>query len=67
MHTSTNKKTKVMTRDELEKDVEAAKKRLENAPVNTPAALLKQWQQEYDYLVFRLDNLYDDVVNEFTE
>ena len=67
MHTSTNKKTKVMTRDELEKDVEAAKKRLENAPVNTPATLLKQWQQEYDYLVFRLDNLYDDVVNEFTE
>ena len=56
-----------MTRDELEKDVEAAKKRLENAPVNTPAALIKQWQQEYDYLVFRLDNLYDDVVNEFTE
>ena len=56
-----------MTREELEQDVETAKKRLENAPANTPAAVLKQWQHEYDYLVFRLDNLYDDAVNEFTE
>lgn len=56
-----------MTREELEKDIEAAKKRLENAPTNTPDALLKQWRKEYDYLVFSLDNLYDDEVNEFTE
>ena len=56
-----------MTREELEKDVEAAKKRLETAPANTPIAVLEQWQKDYDYLVFSLDNLYDDAVNEFTE
>lgn len=34
---------------------------------DTPSELLKAWRKEYDDLVFRLDNLYDDEVNEFTD
>ena len=53
--------------EELEKDVQAAKERLDHAPADTPSELLKAWRKEYDDLVFRLDNLYDDEVNEFTD
>lgn len=56
-----------MTRKELEKDVQNAAKRLENAPPDTPADIMEQWRKDYDYLVFQLDNLYDDEVNEFTD
>lgn len=49
------------------KDVQAAKERLDHAPADTPSELLKAWRKEYDDLVFRLDNLYDDEVNEFTD
>ena len=55
------------TRAELEKDVQAAKERLDHATADTPSELLKAWRKEYDDLVFRLDNLYDDEVNEFTD
>ena len=55
------------TRAELEKDVQAAKERLDHAPADTPSELLKAWRKEYDDLVFRHDNLYDDEVNEFTD
>ena len=55
------------TRAELELDVQAAKERLDHAPADTPSELLKAWRKEYDDLVFRLDNLYDDEVNEFTD
>ena len=55
------------TRAELEKDVQAAKERLDHAPADTQSELLKAWRKEYDDLVFRLDNLYDDEVNEFTD
>ena len=55
------------TRKQLEKDVEKAKRRLDNAPEGTPEELLKLWREEYDDLSFQLDNLYDDQVNEFTD
>lgn len=56
-----------MTRKELEKDIQDARKRLDNAPADTPRDVLDQWRKDYDYLVFKLDNLYDDQVNEFTD
>lgn len=55
------------TRAQLEKDVRVAKERLDNAPADTPAEIMEEWRKEFDDLVFQLDNIYDDQVNEFTD
>jgi hypothetical protein len=51
-------------REELEKEIEIAKKRLENAPENTPEGILGAWREELDSLSFELNNLYDDMDND---
>lgn len=56
-----------MTRQELEEEVKNARKRLDDAPGDTPHDVMDRWLKDYDYLVFQLDNLYDDQVNEFTD
>lgn len=56
-----------MTRQELEEEVKNARKRLDDAPDDTPQDVRDRWLKDYDYLVFQLDNLYDDQVNEFTD
>lgn len=51
----------------MEKEVENARERIDNAPDDTPRDVMDRWKKDYDYLVFQLDNLYDDQVNEFTD
>ena len=55
------------TRAQLEADVAAAKKRIDETPEGTPQEVINQWREEYDNLSLELNNLYDDEVNEFTE
>lgn len=52
-------------RAELEKELDLAKKNLDEAPKDTPKNVLELWQKEYDSLAFELNNLYDDDENEF--
>lgn len=47
-------------RIELEKELEIAKKRLDNASKDTPKEILDMWRKEYDSISFELNNLYDD-------
>ncbi|MCC8089764.1 MAG: hypothetical protein LIO79_11000 [Rikenellaceae bacterium] len=47
-------------REELEKELEIAQDRLDNAPKDTPKEVLDAWRKEYDSVSFELNNLYDD-------
>jgi len=48
------------TREELEKQLEIARKRLDDAPRETPKDVLGEYREEYDRISFELDNLYDE-------
>jgi len=52
-------------RSELEKEVDIAKKRIDEAPQDTPKDVLDVWTKELDDLSIELNNLYDDDENEF--
>ncbi len=52
-------------REELEKEILIAKKRIDDAPKNTPQELMNSYYKELDSLSFELNNLYDDDENEF--
>lgn len=47
-------------RSELEKELEMAQKRIEDAPRDTPETVMELWQKELDSIAFELNNLYDD-------
>lgn len=47
-------------REQLEKEVELAERRIKEAPKNTPKEVMNNWRQMYDDLSFELNNLYDD-------
>lgn len=47
-------------REELEKEVEIARKRLDEAPLNTSNEVLEAYRKELDSISFELNNLYDD-------
>ena len=51
-------------RSELEKEIEIAKKRIDDAPKDTPLSVKELWYKELDSLSFELNNLYDDDENE---
>ncbi|WP_185154818.1 hypothetical protein [Dysgonomonas sp. 25] len=51
-------------REELEKELELAKKRIDEAPKDTPHALIEAWTKELDSISFELNNLYDDEEND---
>jgi hypothetical protein len=52
-------------REELEKEIELVKKRIENAPADTPKEIIELYNKELDSLSFELNNLYDDDEIEF--
>lgn len=54
-------------RSELEKEIELAKKRIDEAPKDTPKEILEVWYKELDDLSIELNNLYDDDENEFPD
>ncbi|MDR0953876.1 MAG: hypothetical protein LBM20_00625 [Rikenellaceae bacterium] len=47
-------------REELEEELAIAQKQLDDAPTDTPEAVLKAYREEYDSVAFALNNLYDD-------
>ena len=47
-------------REELEKEIEIVRKRLEDAPEDTPRIIRDDWTKELDSLEFEMNNLYDD-------
>ncbi|MCD8185546.1 MAG: hypothetical protein LUD68_03555 [Rikenellaceae bacterium] len=47
-------------REELEKQLEMAEKRLNQATEDTPQEILDHYRKDYDDLSFELNNLYDD-------
>jgi len=47
-------------REELEKQLEIAEKRLNESPKDTPKEVLDAYREEYDSVSFELNNLYDD-------
>ena len=51
-------------REELEKEIVIAKKRLDDAPKNLPQSIREAWIKELDSLSFELNNLYDDYETE---
>ncbi|MDR3058884.1 MAG: hypothetical protein ACK5KL_13450 [Dysgonomonas sp.] len=52
-------------RSELEKEIEIAKKRIDDAPKDTPKEIMEAWIKELDSLSVELNDLYDDDENEF--
>ncbi len=52
-------------RSELEKEIEIAKKRIDDAPKDTPKEIMEAWIKEHDSLSIELNDLYDDDENEF--
>ncbi|WP_185155754.1 hypothetical protein [Dysgonomonas sp. 521] len=52
-------------RSELEKELEIAKTRIDNAPKDTPKEIMDLWIKELDSLSVELNGLYDDDENEF--
>lgn len=54
-------------RSELEKEIEIAKKRIDDAPKDTPKEIMDLWIKELDGLSVELNNLYDDDENEVLE
>jgi len=51
-------------REELEREVEIARRRINEAPLNTPNEVLDAYRKELDSISFELNNLYDDDENE---
>lgn len=51
-------------REELEKEIEIARKRLNTAPLNTPNEVLEAYRNELESISLELNNLYDDDENE---
>jgi len=51
-------------REALEKEVEIARRRIDEAPLNTPNEVLEAYRKELDSISFELNNLYDDDENE---
>lgn len=51
-------------REELERDVEITRKRLDQAPLNAPNEVMNAYRKELDGIYFELNNLYDDDENE---
>lgn len=51
-------------REELEREVEIARKRLDTASLNTPNEVLEAYRNELDSISMELNNLYDDDENE---
>lgn len=54
-------------RSELEKEIVIAKKRIDDAPKDTPQEVMNIWIKELDSLSTELNNLYDDDENEFPD
>lgn len=54
-------------RKELEKEIVLIKKRIDDAPKDTPHELMEQYIKELDSLSVELNNLYDDDENEFPD
>lgn len=52
-------------RSELEQEIELVRKRIDDAPKDTPIDVKDAWIKEYDSLSTELNNLYDDDENEF--
>lgn len=51
-------------REELEKEIGIAQKRMDNATEDIPKYIVDLWRKELDSLEFELNNLYDDDENE---
>ena len=51
-------------RNELEKELEMAQKRIDDAPKDTPKNILENWIKELDSIAFELNNLYDEEEDE---
>ena len=47
-------------REELEKELALAQKRIDDAPADIPEEILEAYEKELDSISFELDNLYDD-------
>lgn len=47
-------------RKELEKEMELAQRRIDEAPTDTPKTVMELWEKELDSIAFELNNLYDD-------
>jgi hypothetical protein len=54
-------------REELEREIEIVKKRIDEAPENIPKEISEGWEEELDDLYVELNNLYDDNENEFPD
>lgn len=54
-------------RSELEEEIVLAKKRIDDAPKDTPQDVMNAWVKELDSLSIELNNLYDDDENEFPD
>jgi hypothetical protein len=54
-------------RSELEKEIVLAKKRIDDAPKDTPHDVMDGWVKELDGLSVELNNLYDDDENELPD
>lgn len=54
-------------RSELEKEIGLAKKRIDDAPKDTPHKVMELWIKELDSLSIELNNLYDDDENQFPD
>jgi len=51
-------------REELERQIQIAQDRIDNAGENIPTDVLSSWNKELDSLSFELNNLYDDYETE---
>jgi hypothetical protein len=47
-------------REELERELALAQKRIGEAPETIPSEVMAAYNRELDSIVFELDNLYDD-------
>ncbi|MCD7970945.1 MAG: hypothetical protein LUF87_11405 [Alistipes sp.] len=47
-------------REELERELDEARRRIDNLPETTPQEVVKAWHREVDSISFELNNLYDD-------
>lgn len=56
----TYKITDMGRREELERELEVARKRVEALPETTPEDVVRAWHRELDSISFQLNNLYDD-------